>query len=114
MSTAMGVLRALELGPIVGPPLAIMMGALGAAQIAAISSTPIPMAEGGIAFGPTNALVGEYPGASSNPEVVAPLSKLKNMLSNEMNVQLEVGGIVKGNDIFLSNENTANERPRYI
>jgi len=114
MSTAVGIMRALELGPILGPPLAMMMGVLGAAQIAAIASTPIPMAEGGIAFGPTNALVGEYPGASSNPEVVAPLSKLKDMLASQMNVELNVGGVVKGNDIYLSNENTMNERPRYI
>ena len=114
MSTAVGIMRALELGPVLGPPLAMMMGVLGAAQVAAIASTPIPMAEGGIAFGPTNALVGEYPGASSNPEVVAPLSKLKDMLASQMNVELNVGGVVKGNDIYLSNENTMNERPRYI
>ena len=114
MATAQGVVQALALGPIVGPPLAIMMGVLGAAQISAIASTPIPMAEGGIAFGPTHALVGEYPGAASDPEVVAPLSKLKSMLGNEMNVKLNVGGIVKGNDIYLSNESTSEQRPRYI
>ena len=114
ISTAVAVMRALELGPVIGPPLAMLMGALGAAQVATIASTPIPMAEGGIAFGPTNALVGEYPGASSNPEVVAPLSKLKDMLASQMNVQLNVGGVVKGNDIYLSNENTTNQRPRYI
>lgn len=37
-------------------------------------------AQGGIAYGPTLGLFGEYPGASSNPEVVAPLSDLKNLL----------------------------------
>lgn len=37
-------------------------------------------ADGGIAYGPTLGLFGEYPGASSNPEVVAPLSDLKNLL----------------------------------
>ena len=27
------------------------------------------------------ALVGEYPGAKTNPEVIAPLNKLKNLIS---------------------------------
>jgi len=39
-------------------------------------------ANGGIVYGPTNALIGEYSGARNNPEVVAPLSKLKSMLSS--------------------------------
>lgn len=39
-------------------------------------------ANGGIVSGPTNALIGEYSGAKNNPEVVAPLNKLKGMLGN--------------------------------
>ena len=39
-------------------------------------------ANGGIVYGPTNALIGEYAGASSNPEVVAPLDKLKDLIGN--------------------------------
>jgi len=39
-------------------------------------------ANGGVVFGPTNALVGEYPGASRNPEVIAPLNSLKGMLGD--------------------------------
>ncbi|MCK9445200.1 MAG: hypothetical protein M0Q14_11815, partial [Tissierellaceae bacterium] len=35
---------------------------------------------GGVVYGPTVGMVGEYPGASSNPEVIAPLSKLKSLL----------------------------------
>lgn len=38
------------------------------------------MAAGGIVYGPTQALVGEYPNARNNPEVVAPLNKLKAMM----------------------------------
>lgn len=38
------------------------------------------LAKGGLAYGPTKAVIGEYAGAKSNPEVVAPLSKLKEML----------------------------------
>ena len=38
-------------------------------------------ADGGIVSGPTLGLMGEYPGASTNPEVIAPLSKLQSMLA---------------------------------
>lgn len=40
-------------------------------------------ASGGIVSGPTNALVGEYAGAKNNPEVIAPLSKLRAMLGSQ-------------------------------
>lgn len=41
----------------------------------------IPMlAKGGIAYGPTLAGVGEYPGAGGNPEVIAPLDRLRSLL----------------------------------
>ena len=37
-------------------------------------------ANGGIVSGPTMGLVGEYPGARQNPEVIAPLNKLQGMI----------------------------------
>jgi hypothetical protein len=37
-------------------------------------------ADGGIVSGPTLGLMGEYPNAASNPEVIAPLDKLKGMI----------------------------------
>ncbi|WP_346856585.1 phage tail tape measure protein [uncultured Draconibacterium sp.] len=37
-------------------------------------------ADGGIVYGPTMGLVGEYPGASTDPEIISPLSKLKALL----------------------------------
>ena len=40
----------------------------------------MPFANGGIISGPTIGLMGEYAGASNNPEVVAPLDKLRTML----------------------------------
>lgn len=40
----------------------------------------IPFANGGIVYGPTLGLFGEYAGASRNPEVVAPLDKLESLL----------------------------------
>ena len=39
------------------------------------------LAKGGLAFGPTLALVGDNPGASVDPEVVSPLSKLQQYIS---------------------------------
>ena len=43
------------------------------------------MAAGGLAYGPTIAQVGEYPGARVDPEVISPLSKLKGMISPQNN-----------------------------
>lgn len=49
-----------------------------------------PFANGGIVSGPTSALVGEYTGAKTNPEVIAPLSKLQNMMGG--NVTFTISG----------------------
>lgn len=62
--------------PIIGPILAI---AAVASVIAAILAIP-KFADGGLAYGPTLGMFGEYAGASNNPEVVAPLDKLRSML----------------------------------
>lgn len=43
------------------------------------------LAKGGLAFGPTLAMVGDNKGAASNPEVIAPLSKLEDMMSGDDN-----------------------------
>jgi hypothetical protein len=50
----------------------------------------MPFANGGIVSGPTPALVGEYTGARTNPEVIAPLSKLQNMMGG--NVTFTISG----------------------
>ena len=62
--------------PYVGPVLAI---AAMASVIAALASLP-KFANGGLVYGPTVGLMGEYGGASSNPEVIAPLSRLRSLL----------------------------------
>lgn len=41
----------------------------------------LALAKGGLAYGLTPAVIGEYAGASSNPEVVAPLSDLTGILA---------------------------------
>ena len=47
-------------------------------------------ASGGIISGPTLGLIGEYSGARSDPEVVAPLSHLQNMLGSVSGVDASV------------------------
>lgn len=113
IGTAQAVANAL---PII--PLAIAVGAMGAAQVGLIMSTPIPaMAKGGLAYGPTMAMVGDNPNAGVDPEVVAPLSKLKSMMFGGMGStggRLEIAGEFKGDDVWLTQEKTDINRKRYI
>jgi hypothetical protein len=60
------------------------------------------------------ALMGEYAGANSNPEVVAPLSKLKSMIGGVGTQKVEVVGRISGTDIFLSNAKTSGSRLRSV
>lgn len=76
-AAASGALAAHSGIPFVGIALGL---AAVAAIIAAMASLP-KFAKGGIVSGPTLAMVGEYAGASGNPEVIAPLDKLRGMLA---------------------------------
>jgi len=78
--------------PFVGIVLAL---AAVAGMVATILSLP-KFAKGGIAFGPTVGMFGEYPGAANNPEVVAPLSRLKSLLGDSGNGGGEVEFRIKG------------------
>lgn len=53
---------------------------LAALMIGTLASVP-KFADGGIAYGPTVGLFGEYAGASHNPEVVAPLDRLRSLIA---------------------------------
>ena len=76
LAAGSGAASAVSSIPMVGPALAV---AAIAAVIGAILAIP-KFAKGGLAYGPTLGLFGEYAGASNNPEVVAPLDKLRGML----------------------------------
>lgn len=76
LAAGSGAASAVSSIPLVGPALAV---AAIAAVIGAILAIP-KFAKGGLAYGPTLGLFGEYAGASNNPEVVAPLDKLRGML----------------------------------
>ncbi len=55
-------------------------------------------------------MVGEGPGTSMiNPEVVAPLDKLQQMMGGG---NVVVTGMIRGNDILLSNERSLLDRNR--
>ncbi len=87
--------------------------AAGLARTAFNSLIP-EFAKGGLVTGPTVGLIGEGIGTTaSNPEVIAPLDKLKQFIGGgAQNVVVE--GVIKGNDIFLSNRNTGYNRQRSV
>lgn len=69
------------------------------------------LAKGGLVYGATYAMVGDNPNAAVDPEVIAPLSKLKTMLpaAGEQNIRISLGGqlTAKGRDLVyvLGKEN---------
>ena len=94
----------------------VIAGLAGGLAKTAFNSLIPAFEHGGLVSGPTTALVGEGPGINAgNPEVIAPLNKLKNLISgNGNNQQIEVFGKISGNDIFLSNSKSANSRLRGV
>ena len=59
-------------------------------------------ADGGIVSGPTLGLMGEYPGASTNPEVIAPLDKLQKLIKpNDSGAGFVASTHVSGRDLAI-------------
>ena len=101
-----GIKAALKtLNPVVAIAAGIALIALGSYVKGRLSSTSDSMggtkkfANGGIISGPTMGLMGEYPGASHNPEVVAPLDKLKSLIGGSGGGTLEAR--ISGNDLLI-------------
>lgn len=72
-------------------------------------------AKGGIVSGPTMGLMGEYPGARSNPEVIAPLDKLKSLIGDRggsSNVQVGGEFTLKGQDLVVALQRADRNRNR--
>lgn len=115
------LLKSASLGPFAVP----IAAAAGAAAQALFTRIIPEFADGGIVKGETLALVGEYAGASGNPEVIAPLNKLQGYLNNAMDsymprmmsmqpayvsqdmqtVNVNVTGSISGENIRLSQSN---------
>lgn len=100
-----GIKAALKsLNPILAIAAGIALVGLGSYVKNSLSNTansmgsPKKFANGGIISGPTMGLMGEYPGAASNPEVVAPLDKLKSLIGGGGGT-LEAR--ISGNDLLI-------------
>ena len=82
----------------VAPAIAALAGSLGKSLIMKIGAPKL--AQGGLATGPTMAMVGDNKNARVDPEVIAPLSKLKSMMGD-----MGVGGTletrISGNDLII-------------
>ena len=83
----------------IAPAIAALAGSLGKSLIMKVGAPKL--AEGGLAFGPTMATIGDNKNARVDPEVIAPLSKLKNMMGD-----MGMGGGVletriSGNDLII-------------
>jgi regulator of replication initiation timing len=101
---------AIKINPFLIPVIA---GAAAGLARTAFNSLIPAFAEGGLVTGPTTALIGEGVGTNAgNPEVVAPLDKLKSMMGGGNNSNITVTGKLIGSDIFLSNQNASNNRLR--
>jgi len=81
--------------------------------MAAFASIP-KFAAGGIVSGPTMGLMGEYPGAKSNPEVIAPLSKLQGMLDQGSGGSTAMTGefVLRGQDLVVALARAEKQRNR--
>ena len=105
-----------------GPLAAFVLPALLAGAAVAVKGAfgkvekPKKFAKGGIVSTPTMGLMGEYPGARSNPEVIAPLDKLRGMIDSRSGQNVQVGGsfTLKGQDLIVALQRANKNRNRII
>jgi len=91
----------------------VVAGLAGGLAKTAFNSLIPAFADGGLVTGATIGMVGEGPGTSmSNPEVIAPLDKLKSMIGESGGGNVQVFGTIKGADILLSSDRAKNNRNR--
>ena len=103
-----GIVKNILAGPtgkVLGPFAIAVAGAAGAGASVLFNSllnkvSAPALAQGGLATGPTMALVGDNRNARVDPEVIAPLSKLKSMMGD-----MGIGGTletrISGNDLII-------------
>lgn len=66
-------------------------------------------AKGGVVSKPTMALVGEYQGASSNPEIISPESKMKDIFTESMLPFIQI--MVRSNKEIVNAIDESNSKP---
>lgn len=108
-----GIKKALEsLNPVAAIAAGVGLIALSKIVRGQLKSLqPKAFADGGLVYGPTYSLTGEYPGAKNNPEVIAPLSKLRDIIG-DTGGRVEVVGRLYGGDIMLANERSFDRRTK--
>lgn len=112
MQTAQKAIRSLASNPVlagIAGGALVVLGELLKTQAnkSAKQVGKVPFAAGGVVYGPTNALVGEYAGARGNPEVIAPLDKLKTILKqqdtgNRQPSVVVLDTVLRGQDLLLT------------
>lgn len=113
-ATALAIQAAGQTAVGAGPAAAIVLPALitaGMGLMKSVFANIMQFADGGIISGPTLGLMGEYSGARTNPEVVAPLDKLRSMIGGAGG-NVIVTGRLDGRDILLSSERSTIDRYR--
>lgn len=96
--------------PFVGVAFAEGFTATAVATVQSIKA--MPFAKGGVVSGPTLAIIGEYAGASNNPEVVAPLDRLRSLIDETGSGGGRVEFVIKGRTLagILEKENRVKTR----
>jgi tape measure domain-containing protein len=103
-----GIVKNILAGPtgkVLGPFAIAVAGAAGAGASVLFNSllnkvSAPKLAKGGLATGPTMALVGDNRNARVDPEVIAPLSKLKSMMG-DMGIGGSLETRISGNDLII-------------
>ena len=114
-----GIIKGILGGPLgktLGPGALAVAGAAGAGAAVLFNTllnkvSPPKLAKGALAYGPTMAMVGDNKNARVDPEVIAPLSKLKGMLDGGGSPYI-LSTRVSGADLIVIMEKARNVNTR--
>lgn len=95
---ALGVAESFASMAAANPIVGIVAAATAAAAIIGIISSIPKLANGAVVSGPSIVQVGEYAGAASNPEVIAPLNKLQQIIKPSFGAG-EVEFVISGRNL---------------
>lgn len=95
-----------SLNPAIAAAAGVALIAFGTLIKSKVQNTPgnVALANGGVVFGETLSLIGDNRNAAFDPEVVSPLSKLKEFIQPEQsasNIQVGIDGKISGYDLEL-------------